>query len=525
MSRKLLAAGLALGLVVFAHACTIRDVTEVQVGSVEVQPSSLTILEGDTQHLTAQVKDEFGQALPTGTVTWSSDAPSVFSIDSTGMGEALAPGQATVWATLLGTRGSGVVSVEPGPSLVVSEPSLLFSGTVGGTAPDSVTLEITNGGGGSVGGISASLHYPEGGATGWLSLALAGTSAPTTLTVTGLLGLLEEGTQEATLVLASQDDRISPVTVPVQAVVILGTPIIGLSSRALEFRAEVAGAPPAPETVRVTNEGGGVLSGLQVTTLYVGVPGWLSASLAGTTAPTELMVQPDPSGLSPGIHTAEVRVTGPGALNSPLSAEVTFTIDVGAVSPANSTATVPNGTAGLPTNIVVQARDASGYRLTSGGAMVVMTVSGANAAGPMTATDAGDGTYTASYTPTAAGTDQVAITMNGTPISGSPFTSTVGPGSASPANSTATVPNGRPQRPTTIVIQARDAYGNALSVGGDTVVVTVSGKNHAGPMTATDVGDGTYTATYTPRDKGTDSVAITMNGTPIKGSPFTSKVG
>jgi hypothetical protein len=43
-------------------------------------------------------------------------------------------------------------------------------------------------------------------------------------------------------------------------------------------------------------------------------------------------------------------------------------------------------------------------------------------------------------------------------------------------------------------------------------------------MTATDVGDGTYTATYTPRDKGTDSVTITMNGTPIKGSPFTSKV-
>ena len=330
MSRKFPTARLALGLVVFAHACTIRDVTEVQVSSVEVQPSSLTILEGETQHLTAQVKDESGQPLPTGTVTWSSDAPSVFSVDSKGTGQALAPGQATVWATLSGARGSGIVSVEPGPSIVVSEPSLLFSGTVGGTAPDPITLEITNGGGGSVGGISASLHYPEGGATGWLSLALAGTSAPTTLTVTGLLGLLEEGTHEATLVLASQDDRISPVTVPVQAVVVLDKPIIGLSSRALEFRAEAAGAPPAPQTVRVTNEGGGVLSDLQVTTLYEGVGSWLSVSLAGTTAPAELTVQPDPSGLSPGIHTAEVRVTGPGALNTPLSVEVTFTIDVGA---------------------------------------------------------------------------------------------------------------------------------------------------------------------------------------------------
>ncbi len=133
------------------------------MGSVEVQPSSLTILEGEALRLTAQVKDAFGQSLPGGTVTWSSDAPSVFSIDSTGMGEALAPGRATVWATLLGTRGSGSVSVEPGPSIVVSEPSLLFSGAVGGTAPDPITLEITNGGGGSVEGISASVRYAEGG--------------------------------------------------------------------------------------------------------------------------------------------------------------------------------------------------------------------------------------------------------------------------------------------------------------------------------------------------------------------------
>ena len=202
----------------------------------------------------------------------------------------------------------------------------------------------------------------------------------------------------------------------------------------------------------------------------------------------------------------------------------TSTVTVGSASPAHSTATVPDGTAGLPTNVVVQARDENGNLLTSGGASVVVTVSGANNPGALTVTDRSDGTYTASYTPTSAGTDQVTITMEGTPISGSPFASAVVAGTVSPANSTATVPNGKEKKPTTIVVQARDAYGNALSVGGDTVVVTVSGKNQAGPMTATDMGDGTYTATYTPRDRGTDSVAITMNGTPIKGSPFTSKV-
>ncbi len=147
MSRRSLTVGLASSLVLFAHACTMREITVVPVGSIEVQPSTLALLEGETQRLTAQVKDEFGHSLPAGTVTWSSDAPDVFLIDSTGMGEALAPGQATVWATLSGTRGSGHVSVQPGPSIVVSEASVLFAGTVGGTAPDPATLEITNGGG------------------------------------------------------------------------------------------------------------------------------------------------------------------------------------------------------------------------------------------------------------------------------------------------------------------------------------------------------------------------------------------
>ena len=271
MSRRFLVSGVALGIVAFAYGCTVRNIIGVTVGSVEVQPSSITILEGETQRLTAQVRDEFGQILPSGNVTWSSDAPSVFSIDSTtGEGQALTPGQATIWATLLGTRGSGTVSVEPGPSIVVGGPSLLFSGSVGGTAIDPITLLITNGGGGSVGGISAAVQYAEGAPAGWLSLALDGTSAPTTLTVSGQLGLLEEGVYDATLVLASQDAKISPVSVPVQAVVILDRPVIGLNPGALEFQVEAAGAPPTPQTVQVTNQGGGDLSDLQAMSLYTG---------------------------------------------------------------------------------------------------------------------------------------------------------------------------------------------------------------------------------------------------------------
>ncbi len=72
-------------------------------------------------------------------------------------------------------------------------------------------------------------------------------------------------------------------------------------------------------------------------------------------------------------------------------------------------------------------------------------------------TDVGNGTYTASYTPATPGSDNVAITMGGTPISGSPYTSVV---SASAAQSTATVPAGTAGAATNIVVQAKDAGSN-----------------------------------------------------------------
>ncbi|HET6578293.1 MAG TPA: ferritin-like domain-containing protein [Gemmatimonadales bacterium] len=98
----------------------------------------------------------------------------------------------------------------------------------------------------------------------------------------------------------------------------------------------------------------------------------------------------------------------------------------GAVSAADSTATVPATVAGgSAVTITVQAKDAGGRNLTSGGAAVAATVTGANSAGPISAVDNGDGTYTLTYTPANTGSDAVAITLNGTAISGSPFTVTV----------------------------------------------------------------------------------------------------
>ncbi|NUP98972.1 MAG: Ig-like domain-containing protein, partial [Armatimonadetes bacterium] len=199
-----------------------------------------------------------------------------------------------------------------------------------------------------------------------------------------------------------------------------------------------------------------------------------------------------------------------------------FAVTPGPAAGALSTANVPNGTVGAPTVITVQARDSAGNARTEGGDVVVVTISGANNA-TATVVDNTDGTYTATYTPTASGVDQVAISLGGTALTGSPFPSTVAGGATVPGQSTANVPNGTVGTPTVITVQARDSEGNARTVGGDEVVVTVSGSNTASP-TVTDNGNGTYTAQYTPASPGTDQVAITLNGGAVSGSPFTSLV-
>jgi len=98
-------------------------------------------------------------------------------------------------------------------------------------------------------------------------------------------------------------------------------------------------------------------------------------------------------------------------------------------------------------------------------------------------------------------------------------------GPADGAQSTATVPDGHILQQTTITVQARDQFGNAVGIGGATVVVTVTGSNNT-TASVTDNGDGTYTASYTcGLLPGTDTITITLDGTEISGSPFTSNVG
>jgi hypothetical protein len=263
-----------------------------------------------------------GGSLPSGGITWSSDDSSLVSVGADGVAEGLQAGQTNIWATLEGVRGSATVTVEPGPTIEVTPAILSFRTSLGGSPPDPKVVQIINTGGGTLAALSASVEYLQGGATGWLSLSLAGTTAPTNLTVSALTGPLSAGIHTATIRVAAQGAKNSPLSIPVQVEVTLDQPIIALSPTTLEFEVERDGPSPAPKTVQVSNAGGGTLSGLEA----LAPGGWFSASLTGTTAPTQLLVEADPAGLAVGNYqgTIVVRSSLAGIANQ--SVGVTFRV-------------------------------------------------------------------------------------------------------------------------------------------------------------------------------------------------------
>ncbi|MCA1800781.1 MAG: Ig-like domain-containing protein, partial [Actinobacteria bacterium] len=110
-----------------------------------------------------------------------------------------------------------------------------------------------------------------------------------------------------------------------------------------------------------------------------------------------------------------------------IGASAAFNVIAATAEPAQTTATVPNGSAGDETNITITVRDAFDNRVVEDvSGSLSLTVSGANAGATVENIEPIDnGVYETSYTPTNNGEDQITISLNGIAISGSPYTSNV----------------------------------------------------------------------------------------------------
>jgi hypothetical protein len=188
-------------------------------------------------------------------------------------------------------------------------------------------------------------------------------------------------------------------------------------------------------------------------------------------------------------------------------------VQPGPPDPDQSSVSVPNGTAGSETTISIRLRDEFDNNITEAAGDLAVSITGANPTSGLSVTDNGSATYTASYVPVHSGTDAVTVTFRGVPLGGEPAQSLVAPGQADPTTTTATLT--RNFFTVDVVVTTRDAHGNLLGRGGDQVYVQGSIGE---AQLAEDAGDGTYRTSVVVFFGGT--VAITLNGIAIAGSPF-----
>ncbi len=110
-------------------------VQPIPVASVSVTPATLALRQGATSTLTALTRDSAGRTLTGRVVAWSTSAPTVATVSSTGAVVGLAPGTATITATSEGRSATSAVTVSLVPVATVTVSPATETIVVGQTAP------------------------------------------------------------------------------------------------------------------------------------------------------------------------------------------------------------------------------------------------------------------------------------------------------------------------------------------------------------------------------------------------------
>ena len=436
---------------------------------------------------------------------------------------------------ILGTQaGTQTVEIGLGDSTEISHPAVFNAtampdaaealvlaggdrqvGEAGQVLPDMLAVRVTDQYGNPVSGIKVVWNPGAGGVNPTNSLSNSAGLAETAWTLGGGAG------QQS---LTAKLDPVPAVTIDFTATATPGAPpILEITTQPSDTAhhnvpfprqpviqlEDPDGSPRAVAGVPVTaavQTGGGSLSGqATVNTNAAGQAVFTDLSLFGPTGDYVLLFA------APGyvtITSDEIRLVqrGPSASLSSISA-----------NPLSITAGTGSST------ITITVRDSTGLPVQGLNVKLTANGSGNTLTQPTRVTDA-NGQTTGSLSSTVAETKHVGASAGPVQLHDK-VDITVVPGIPAPATTDAKVPKGRRLRFTDIKIETRDAFGNDIKTGGfaSHLTILVTGTNSATP-TVHDNGDGTYSASYLPISKGTDRIDITLDGTPISGSPYLSDV-
>lgn len=281
----------------------------------------LTLASGSTATVTASVATSDGRPVSPA-ITWSTSDATVATVAG-GLITAIRTGTATITASASPASKTLQVTVNPGTATQLAIRTQPGGAPVGTPLATQPVIEVRDAAGnvvtGSTASVSASIAT-GGGAVGGTSTvaAIGGVATFTALTVSGTAG--DRTLTFASPGLTSVTSASFTMTAPAGPVITLDNSAIALSSK--------KGSNPTPATVRITNGGGGSLTGMSVNVVYdpAGPTGWINASLDTPNAPATLTISAASTAFDVGTYRATVQVIAPGATNSPASVSVTLSV-------------------------------------------------------------------------------------------------------------------------------------------------------------------------------------------------------
>ena len=161
MTRASLGAAVRLGLTVLVAGCAL-EFDPPSPGSIVVSPGSATFtFLGESRTFTATILDEDGSALE-GAVSWTTDAPAVLGVNSSGVVTALANGTGTVRAVFEGVSGTASVTVSQAPTTLERVGGDAQTGSPGAPLVEPLVGRLLDVGGSPVAGMAVSFSPAEG---------------------------------------------------------------------------------------------------------------------------------------------------------------------------------------------------------------------------------------------------------------------------------------------------------------------------------------------------------------------------
>ncbi len=441
------------------------------------------------------------------------------------------------WQTIAEYTGSGWVQVGPSGSTAIQE----VDSPVSGTNMSNISLSITFGDNTSpaiddLGGTVFALTVPAPISLSPLPGGTVGASYDQTIVAGG-------GTGNKSLVVTGVSGSIAGLPIPTggtNSLSISGTPtaagtvsftVQATDSTGLEYSQKytltVSTADPSRSKISLTPST--IVAGATATVTLTavdtsGLPataGGLSVQFGlgtGSGAGTFSSVSDNGNGTYTAVFTGVT--AGSNTITATINGQpVTTQAPTIAVTPGPADltqSTISATAAALPvggtTTVTLTARDADGNQESTGDLPVTFGVTSAvGTFGPVTDND--NGTYTAIFTASSAGSATFTATINGQQVASPPTGIVVVPLSLAFSTVTVMPPTIEAGAAAPVTLTAVDTDDSQETTGGLTVVFTLgsgTGTGTFGPVT--DNGNGTYSATFTAATDGTNTISATMDG-------------